>query len=320
MNWQDKCEVIYHFRNDESILIVTKPEYRFDGCHAVVLDSKTAELALSNNANWKTISGAKVLVGKGGRIIAGMGGKFATVPVKGAIPNSLNGFSGVVEGKDITDSFKCVSDPNKSWAEQISEQQGFNAKPRLVDHEDFVKAATESGVVGFRTWEDYADIDTGRIIKKASDCKAEFHENDKIQYNAAGKQVWGGGIYLATTNNPKQGKMPKSGIREAMKDSLGYGEKGRRATAVVTFDKSAKIADGNKIMREFWKREDYLSKYNGDIGAYLASQGYDGAKFMRSKKVDYVVVYNRTKLVVLNDPDHEQFGLFDEYHNAWGDD
>ena len=79
MNWQDKCEVIYHFRNDESILIVTKPEYRFDGCHAVVLDSKTAELALSNNANWKTISGAKVLIGKGGRIIAGMGGKYSNL-------------------------------------------------------------------------------------------------------------------------------------------------------------------------------------------------------------------------------------------------
>ena len=317
MNWQDKCEVIYHFRNDESILIVTKPEYRFDGCHAVVLDSKTAELALSNNANWKTISGAKVLIGKGGRIIAGMGGKFSHVPIKGAVSPSLNGFGGIVEGKDITDSFTCVSDPDKSWAQQVAEQQGFNAKPRLVDDVEFIKAATESGIVGFRTWEDFAHEDTGRILKKASDCKAEFHENDKIQYNAAGKQVWGGGIYLATTNNPKQGKLPKTKIRDAMKDSLGYGEKGRRATAVVTLDKSAKIADGNKIMREFWRREDYLSKYNGDVGAYLASQGYDGAKFMRSKKVDYVVVYNRTKLVVLNDPDHEQFGLFDEYHNAW---
>lgn len=314
--WQDKCKVVYEFC-DGRMLIVTKDDCRFDDQQVVILDSKTAQLALSNNANWKTINGSHVLIGKGGKIVVGMGGKFQTVPIKGAVPSSLNGFGGIVEGKDITDSFTCVSDPDKSWAQQVAEQQGFNAKPRLVDDVEFMKAATESGIVGFRTWEDFAHEDTGRILKKASDCKAEFHENDKIQYNAAGKQVWGGGIYLATTNNPKQGKLPKTKIRDAMKDSLGYGEKGRRATAVVTLDKSAKIADGNKIMREFWRREDYLSKYNGDVGAYLASQGYDGAKFMRSKKVDYVVVYNRTKLVVLNDPDHEQFGLFDEYHNAW---
>ena len=30
MNWQDKCEVLYRFRNDARVLIVTKPEYRFE--------------------------------------------------------------------------------------------------------------------------------------------------------------------------------------------------------------------------------------------------------------------------------------------------
>ena len=43
------------------------------------LDSRTSELAAKHGANWKTISGAKVLVGKGGKIIAGAGGKFANL-------------------------------------------------------------------------------------------------------------------------------------------------------------------------------------------------------------------------------------------------
>ena len=43
------------------------------------LDSRTSELASKHGANWKTISGAKVLVGKGGKIIAGAGGKFANL-------------------------------------------------------------------------------------------------------------------------------------------------------------------------------------------------------------------------------------------------
>ena len=55
----------------------------------------------------------------------------------------------------------------------------------------------------------------------------------------------------------------------------------------------------------------------GDIGAYLASKGYDAARFMRSKDVDYIVVYNRTKMIVLDDPDHMAYGLANEYHSFY---
>ena len=77
--WKDKCKIIYEFR-DGRLLVVTKEDCRFDDQQVVILDSKTAQLALSNKANWKTINGSHVLVGKGGRIIAGMGGKFDKVP------------------------------------------------------------------------------------------------------------------------------------------------------------------------------------------------------------------------------------------------
>lgn len=309
--WQDKCKVVYEFC-DGRMLIVTKDDCRFDDQQVVILDSKTAQLALSNNANWKTINGSHVLIGKGGKIVVGMGGKFQTVPIKGAVPSSLNGFGGIVEGKDITDSFTCVSDPDKSWAQQIAEQQGIDGKPRLVDDAEFRKAATECGILAYRTWEDFNG-------KAANEFKDELSHNDSILYNNEGKQVWGGGIYVAATNNPKAGTLPTRGkrIQKAVQDSCSYGAEGKRATAVITFDKSMKIADGNKLNKEFWKRDDYLSKYNGDIGAYLASKGYDAARFMRSKDVDYIVVYNRTKMIVLNDPDHMAYGLANEYHSFY---
>ena len=49
----------------------------------IKLDSPTSDLASKHKANWKTINGAKVLVGKDGSIIAGMGGKFDRVPASG---------------------------------------------------------------------------------------------------------------------------------------------------------------------------------------------------------------------------------------------
>ena len=121
MNWQDKCEVIYHFRNNESVLIVTKPEYRFDGCHAVVLDSKTAELALRNNANWKTINGAKVLIGKGGKIFAGMGGKYSSL-------------SDLTNNKQLaTSMFSADSDSVKMLGEEVCQEITDQIKGSIIE-------------------------------------------------------------------------------------------------------------------------------------------------------------------------------------------
>lgn len=45
----------------------------------IKIDSRTSELAAKYGANWKTISGSKVLIGKGGKIYAGMSGKFSNI-------------------------------------------------------------------------------------------------------------------------------------------------------------------------------------------------------------------------------------------------
>ena len=311
--WKDKCKIIYEFR-DGRLLVVTKDGYRFDDQQVVVLDSKSAQLALSNKANWKTINGSHVLIGKGGKIVAGMGGKFKSVPKKSITGQdvALNGFKGVVESKDISDTIEYTRQNGVSGAQKIAEKRGISGKPKLVDEQDFRKAATESGLIAYRTWGDY----DGR---KANEFKREFINNDSIRYNNTGEQVVGSGIYVAATPRPKSGQLPKGNIiNEVMKDSLGYASPKGRATAVITFDKSMKVADGEKMYDELltMDRKTAFKKYSMDLGVYIASKGYDAARFRESKNVDYVVVYNRTKMIVLNDPEHEGFGLYNEYHGG----
>ena len=311
--WKDKCKIIYEFR-DGRLLVVTKDGYRFDDQQVVVLDSKSAQLALSNKANWKTINGSHVLIGKGGKIVAGMGGKFKSVPKKSITGQdvALNGFKGVVESKDISDTIEYTRQNGVSGAQKIAEKLGISGKPKLVDEQDFRKAATESGLIAYRTWGDY----DGR---KANEFKREFINNDSIRYNNTGEQVVGSGIYVAATPRPKSGQLPKGNIiNEVMKDSLGYASPKGRATAVITFDKSMKVADGEKMYDELltMDRKTAFKKYSMDLGVYIASKGYDAARFRESKNVDYVVVYNRTKMIVLNDPEHEGFGLYNEYHGG----
>lgn len=308
--WKDNCEVVYQFR-DGKMLLVTKDNCRFDGQQAVILDSKTAQLALNNKANWKTINGSHVLVGKGGKVIAGMGGKFSHVPTAGKNQNtSLNGFGGVVEGKDISDTIEYQRVPGVSGAQTVAEQLGISGKPKLVNNDEFEQAVTDCGLVAYRTWGDFES-------QSANDFKEAFINDDKIQYNSTGEQAVGSGIYVAATPRAKAGQKPDNAImQEVMKDSLGYGMPRKRATAVITFDKSMKIADGEKMYDELLNmdRKTAMRKYKMDLGVYLTSKGYDAARFKESQNVDYIAVYNRTKMIVLNDPNHESYGLNGEYN------
>lgn len=302
MNWQDKCEVIYHFRNDESILIVTKPEYRFDGCHAVVLDSKTAELALSNNANWKTINGARVLVGTKGSVVVGMDNKFGVIPTA----NNPNGFSGIKKGKKIYDDIDEVlaakADDKKPIAQYLAEYQGYTGRPRLVEKSDFDQIAQESGFVAYRVINDGVDVATGKFLTAK-----EYHQNfiydGHCQLNGTGQKQYGAGIYLCSTGKVKKGLMPnKTKIDAVANEVAKYGDVGKSAILVLTLDKSAKVANYKQIVKQL-NQEDWRiqAKYQADEGAYAIAKGYDAMRIPTyNDDMDYVTVFNRTKLVVLN--------------------
>ena len=73
--WNETSDAIHALKRNRILGSETKT--------LIKLDSPTSDLASKHGANWKTINGARVLIGKGGNIIAGMGGKFEKVPVVG---------------------------------------------------------------------------------------------------------------------------------------------------------------------------------------------------------------------------------------------
>lgn len=225
---------------------------------------------------------------------------------------SLNGFKGSVTGKDISRNLKLNTSYNAAPAvQQVAKQQGFLGKPKLVNSQEFYSAATKSGVIGFRTWNDGTDVTSGKRVS-AKQFKDDFSNKDNISLNGSGGQAYGGGIYIATTRNPQKGTLPKgSKVSDAVNDSLYYGRTGRRATAAVTLDPTAKVADGNTIRRKFFAlSSSEMTRFGGDIAAYAAALGYDAVTWKNAGgNCDYTTVYNRTKLIVLDDPSNSAFGI-----------
>lgn len=205
-----------------------------------------------------------------------------------------------VDGKDISHSFQY--DPSKGSAlDQVAEQQGFKGKPMLEsDPIKFSHAVRASGMIGYRTINDGTDVLTG--AKKTSKQFADDLKNSDIfSHNGKGGQVYGGGLYIATTKNPVKGKAPTiAASQKARRESVLYG-RGSHTTMAMTMDPSAKVGDYFKLQREFRKlnRTEQKKKYGGDIGAYAAAKGYD-ALIADVGGCNYMTVYNRSKLIIFD--------------------
>lgn len=201
-----------------------------------------------------------------------------------------------VDGKDISQTFKTNPSSKKQVFDQVCEQQGFTGKPQLVDRNTFHAAETASGIRGFRTWGDHGST-------TAQDFKRQLSQSDDFEAAGHGGRVYGGGTYIAINSTVKRGTKPdRTECQKAYNDSRMYGS-GNRSTATVTLDPSAKIANYNTMARQF--RNETLSvrrRFGSDVGAYAAAKGYDA---MIAKDAgwgcDYATVFNRTKLIVLND-------------------
>lgn len=79
MNYKDKVQVMYQ-TNDGRYIAILKDDYRLDGSMVIEgdLDSVIADVLRADR--WVTINGSRVLIGKDGNIMAGMGGKFNGFP------------------------------------------------------------------------------------------------------------------------------------------------------------------------------------------------------------------------------------------------
>lgn len=212
-----------------------------------------------------------------------------------------------VDGKDISATYKYDSRQGGNALNQVAKQQGYDGKPTVVkDRKEFSKAVQESGIMAYRTINAGTDVVTGKH-KTGAEFANDLKNGDTFSHNGSGGRAFGSGIYIAATSNPVQGKAPsRTATDSAKQDSQCYGYTGSK-TVGLTLTKDAKVGDYNQLYSEFNRMHASTrnSKYGPDkrdgFGAFCASKGYDaicakGAGY----GCDYIVVYNRTKLVVFD--------------------
>lgn len=208
-----------------------------------------------------------------------------------------------VTGKDISKTVKI--DPNgRAAIDQVAAAQGFNGKPTVVSKKEFDEAVKTTGTIAFRTVGDATDVLTGQHKTSQQFAKMIQDGDPKdFSFNGNGMQAYGGGMYIAANQKPQAGVAPSaSAATAASKDSWNYGWGGSPTQVSMTLHPSAKIGDYNKVENEFKKQPSSVRKKFGyDVGAYAASKGWDG---LRAKDAgwgcDYITVYNRTKVICLD--------------------
>lgn len=238
-------------------------------------------------------------------------------PAQQAQNASQSTSKGYVQGKDITNTVKIKNEDfpsgsSKQAVTQVAEQQGYLGKPQVVTSKaEFDAAVKASGVLGYRTVKTNTDIVSGKQKTGQEFADTLMKGSAKEQsLNGNGRQAFGGGIYVATTSNPKAGKMPSAkNQNSANQDSKMYGDswnKGGNSTIAMTLSPKAKVGDYNQLDSQFRNLpRSTRQKFGYDVGAWAASQGYDA---IRAKNAgwgcDYTVVYNRTALIMYGATDN----------------
>lgn len=199
--------------------------------------------------------------------------------------------------------------------------QGLSAQPTVTDYAGFRKAVQDSGYICFRTYSSSGSTSAADFKNRlATDAPGDFSHNGK------GAKGYGDGIYVTANLHPQAGTMPDgTALAQARDHSLGYGTPGDRATSCITFAPDINLADGKALFKDF-ARDPALSRYltpnpdpnqiyiyNG-LAAYAAARGYDGLIWHVSSPntvnpCDYITVFNRGKMIILDDPGNTAFGI-----------
>lgn len=215
-----------------------------------------------------------------------------------------------VQGQNILNRFHY--DPNgypPDAAHQAAWKQGFQAMPFLANKSAFQEAATQSGVVAYRTYMAGHNALTGEMTS-AEDYKEILKFGNNYRMNGNGAQVYGAGLYVAATK-PSPGKNPMKGkssqLARENSESYAHGEK--FSVAQITFAPDCKFGEYNKVLLEFKRlpRDVQENTYGGfgvkGVGAYAIAKGYDGLRISGGDDMefDYYTLYNRSKLIILDD-------------------
>lgn len=212
-----------------------------------------------------------------------------------------------VDGKDISTAYRYDSRKGGSALDQVAEQQGYNGKPTLVkDKAEFSQAVKDSGIMAYRTIKSGTDVATGKQ-KTSDEFVNDLKNGDKFSHNGSGGQAYGAGIYIAGTSNPVKGRAPsRSATDSAKQDSKCYGNSTAK-TVAMTLHKDANIGDYNQLQSQYsripssTRRSKYGMNSNDGFAAFCASKGYDAVCAKGAGwNCDYIIVYNRTKLVIFD--------------------
>lgn len=220
----------------------------------------------------------------------------------------------IAEGKRLEMALQSIK-PKVDDIKDIVKLQGFDGKPTVLSKDDFLKAVKDDTFIAQRTY----TADTRQKLADYVDMlrNGEFYVDCRVGGKAHGK-----GMYCAADFT--KGKKLQYIVDEmGHYQEIGMYQRGEQwtMTETIALHPSAKIIQECDV-RQFYK--DYLvetyweSKKNGgtmttkelkrlitqsesrDVGVLAASMGFDA---IRADKVyrgaDYVVVLNRTKLILL---------------------
>ena len=210
-----------------------------------------------------------------------------------------------VTGKNIVDTFRYDSSSEYRAGQQAADIQGFLGRPKVVSSDDFENYVRESGIVGYRTFSAGVDVATGENQQSAYFAN-QLRDSEGHMLNGNGGQVYGEGTYFAINHGYEKGTVPsEDDTYLAWNDSRAYGRGTDITTVTATVSSDMIIRDYDEVLKDFKKlsTEEQMrfggKKQNG-VAAFAIANGID-ALVHKDWDLDYLIIYNRTKMIVMED-------------------
>lgn len=196
-----------------------------------------------------------------------------------------------IAGKDISKSFSANQSSGVRAIDQVAKAQGWDKGATVTnDLETFQKAAVKSGQLMYRSLDGNGRMTANQI------CKSTMNDGT-APLGGNGMKVYGGGMYcvgakMGNSTGPAFGR----NLFTSQSHSYAYGN----TQMMATVHPNAKIATKSQVTK--MKNDFYnlgssgRAKFGDDIGAYIASKGYDGACH-HDRTDPYITMYNKSAMI-----------------------
>lgn len=213
-------------------------------------------------------------------------------------------FRGTAQGKDLTKKFdatkvKATDDycGQKRYTNQVADMQGFNSPAKKVSKAEFDQLAKTYGDQFYRT------VGSGTLNGKnvsAQSFKNAYTTSNDLTMNGPSGRVYGDGHYTASakmTAGRSKKTYTASDAASAKRESQWYGD--GHTTLTMTWNSKPNIVTKSQLTKEWNNLSSAEQKrFGGHQNTYACAKGYD-AVYTSSK--NYMVVFNRSKIAVLDD-------------------